>query len=164
MPKMRPLYRWIGDPVMLIEPDAYTSAARTCSNHDGLALVDVDTVLVILAVGDGTTVAGETIALYYSCDAEGSNANATSSIWHSTDATFAAVDSDGVNEVYLLELDVNAKGLPNEAGGYLFAAQTAEAPVDALDLCVIAIPTYQTFRYPATNANTVVYSKTAPSA
>jgi hypothetical protein len=155
MPKMTPLYEHIGEPVMLIEPDAYTSGTIVCSDNDASVVIDgLTSVLFLLQIGDADTCSSVAVSINYSCDTEGSNANTTSGTWHSTDAVFVAITSAGVNEIYLMEFDISRKGL-TEAGSSLFASVVL---TDAIDMALCAIPVPGTKWLPSTNENAVVYA------
>ncbi len=150
------IYQYMGDPVSIINPLSYATAGVACSNEDGLALLGVDQVLCILAydtIEEGVTL---TVSLYYSCDAEGSNANATSTIWHSTDAVFVAITTASTDNCAVLRLNCRSKNLPiSGENGYLFAA-TGTLAAASQELSLVAIPFYANKTLPCTNAITIV--------
>jgi len=150
----------IGEVITLFGPDAYGSDATAASDGDaGIPIVGMRGILFVLAVGDLTATGTVTVALNYSSTGNASDAGTDTDLWHASDAVFAAVDSDGENETYLLWLDLQAKGMA-DAAGKIFA--TMSAPPKAGELSLIAIPQMQTSRVPCTNANTVVRANGAP--
>lgn len=154
-----PLYENVGEVVQLIEPDAYATDVPCSDNDSGVPVQDAQGILFVLAVGELPTSTNKgtvTVTLKYASDGgyNGSDAGQDSDVWHCTDAAFAEVDSDGENEVYLLDLDLGAKALMDEQGKLYADAQTEG---DANDFTLIAIPYGMTYN-PSTNENTVVYA------
>lgn len=153
MSKMR-MTQYIGEVTMVIEPDAYTSAAIAASDNDsGVSIAGMDGVLFILTVGDAAALTSLDVVINYSSTGNASDAGVSSDNWASTNALFATVDSDGVNEVYLLDLNIRSKGMSDVAGA-LFAS--VAAPSDAVDFGLVAIPYGGTRTVPSTNENTIV--------
>lgn len=151
MPKHRYLHQHIGDPILVLEPDAYTSAALAASDRTGVPIAGCTSILFLLLVGDPATCSATTMQLMYSCDAYGSNASATTTVWaNATDAVWAAFDSDDINTVRMLELDVSRKAMTEPAGCVFVSASATLA--DAVDMACVAIPVLQNANLPATNA------------
>lgn len=151
---MHRLTDWIGEAIMVIEPDAYDSdvASIAASDNDaGVPIYGVEGVMFILAVGDLST--GDTldVAVHYSSTGNASDAASSATGWTMSDAVFTQVDTDSPNEIWLLNVDINSKGIA-DAAGKLYAAATVTTDVD---FCVIAIP-YGMNRLPCTNENTIV--------
>jgi hypothetical protein len=151
---MKLLTDHIGKVIMCVEPDAYTSAALVPTTDRTDIMVPIkglSSVLFILQVGDLTAASTLTASIMYSSTGQTSDATASSAIWASTNAAFTAVTSDGVNEVYLLELNLASKGLSDE--GMLFVQ--AALPAGANDWACVAIPIIGTGNLPVSQQNTV---------
>lgn len=158
MPKMRPLYKWIGDPITMLAGSTLSSDGTALTSDDdgkGIPIKGSDGVLFILGYGATDADAAFEIQIQYSStgyatDAATSNAGMTCS-----DAVFTtAVHVSG--GVTLMEFDVSAKGLADSAGKLFAIIAAAETGTASPQL--IGIPYGGTRTHPATNANTVLFA------
>lgn len=151
MAKNKRLHQYVGEIVQVIEPDAYSSGTVAASDNDaGVSIAGMDGVLFIIAMGDAATLTSLVLQVQYSSTGSSSDAVTSNTGMTCSDAV-VTIDSDGVNEVYLIDFNIGTKGL-SDAAGKLYMEAVASSTVD---VGVVAIP-YGGNRMPSTNENTIV--------
>ena len=146
------LHQKIGDPINMIEPQIFGTDLASTDPIAGVPVSGADGVLFLLAVGDMTTDA-MTVAIAYSSTGAASDAGVSSAVWAATDCTFGSIDSDGEDELYMMDIRTGDKGANDVAGKFFGVLDDTGGGGGAV--CLIGIP-YNLKHYPATNANTVV--------
>lgn len=123
---------------LVLAPVALSSDGYAASdNTNGVSIKGMDSVDFILAVGAGATVtAAIPFTVQYSSTGSASDASGSTTVWASSDAAFTSVDSDGVSEVYILSIDLEQKGLADEAGKLFVALAAGE--YSSVPACIIA--------------------------
>jgi len=153
------LHDYVGQVITLIAADASTSDGLAASDNDnGVPILGYSNVLFILGVGDLVTGATLTPQIQYASTGTASDAVTSNATMSCTDAVFAAVDSDGDNEVYLLDFNILAHGL-SDAAGKLYVSFPAGDDTSKGEATVIAIPYGGTHHSPVSQENTVVSAK-----
>lgn len=155
----KPLYEHLGQVIHVLAPDQYATDVATSDNDAGAPIKNADGILFVLSVGELPTATDKgtvDVTLQYSSDGLSTNVSTSSDVWPATDAVFAQVDSDGENEIYLLDLDLDAKGadLKEEASKIYADFQVVGAQCD---FGLIAIP-YGVRHNPVSQENTVVHA------
>lgn len=144
------LHQKIGDPINMIVPAEYATDVTSTAITAGVPISGADGVMFLLATGDlGTD--SLTVNIEYSSTGTASDGGCSTTVWAASDATFGAIDSDGENELYIMDINLGLKGM-SDVPGKFFANLNNTGGSGA---CLIGIP-YNLKYYPATNANTVV--------
>ena len=143
------LYQQIGKPASLLHPQTLTSDPIALdSNSATVSVGGMRSVLFLLDVGAAATMGSFVVSLNYSSSGQGSDLGTSTTVWAASDAAFASVDSDGVSTLYMLEVDLLAKGL-NGANGIMGASVAVTATSDgAPPVSLVAIPYPATFTMP----------------
>jgi hypothetical protein len=141
--------------IKLVHPPVSADAALTSTN----AAVDLPVVggwanaLFVLNVGTIANSATLDAAVQYSSAGSASDVAELSA---ATDAVFAQMDSDGENEVYLLDLDLLEAGISDADGVLWLAITTTAAGNSDVFFSVNAILYGGNMRLPSTAQNTVL--------
>ena len=150
------LHEYVGQIINVVSPDASTSDGIAASDNDnGVGIQGFNNVLFILSVGDMVASATLTPQIQYSSTGSASDAVTSNAGMSCTDAVWTAVDSDGENEVYLLDFNVPAHSL-SDAAGKLYVSFPAGDDTSKVEAAVIAIPYNGTVSLPVSQENTVV--------
>ena len=147
------LHQQIGDPINMIEPQIFATDIASTDPIAGVPVSGADGIMFLLAVGDMTTDA-MTVAIAYSSTGSASDAGVSSAVWAATDCTFGSIDSDGEDELYIMDINLGHKGVSDDIDGKFFGVLDDTGGGGGA-VCLIGIP-YNLKYYPATNANTVV--------
>ena len=153
----RPLYKYVGDPVVLIRPSTLSSdgTGTTVTGAAGIGIAGYDGILFQLILGATDANYAASVQLQYSSTGAGSDAATSNAGMTCTDAIYTATDlGASADQVYLLDFSIAAKGLSDRAGKIF--ANIAAAETGATQATLIGIPYGGTRLYPATNAQTVV--------
>jgi hypothetical protein len=145
----------VGEMLMVVAPQALSSDGFNASDNDtGVPIAGLKSVafLGLLGAVNGGS-ADAVLQIQYSSTGNASDAVTSNSTMTCTDALFT-FNSDSPNEIFIVNFDIDAKGLSALAGKLFVSSAAAEhgSPLVA----VAAIPVLATARMPATNENTVV--------
>lgn len=156
MPKMQPLYKWIGDPIAMLAGSTLSSDGTALTSDDdgkGIPTKGADGALLLLGYGATDADAAFSIQIQYSSTGYATDAATSNAGMTCTDAVFTtAIHVSG--GVTLMEFDLSAKGLSDRAGKLFAIIAAAETGVASPQL--IGIPYGGHMHLPATNANTVL--------
>ena len=155
MANMKPLYEFIGDPILLISGSTHASAAITASdNLAGVPILGADGVLFIEFWGATDASDAHQFQVQYSSTGNSSDAVTSNSGMTCTDAVGSTnpVASAGITK--LLNFNVSAKGMADSAGK-LYVSMAAAETGDAT-FGILGIPYGGSRLYPATNALTAL--------
>ena len=145
----------VGQILTVVAPQALSSDGFNASdNLNGIPTKGVSSICFIGLLGalNGGS-ADAVLQLLYSTTGLASDAAASNAGMTASDALFT-FDSDSPNELFIVNFDVDAKGL-TEAAGKLFISSVGAEHASPL-IAVSAIPVLQTGRLPVTQENTVV--------
>ena len=144
----------VGQMLMVVSPQTLSSDGFNASdNQNGIAIQGVSSVCFLGLLGALNGGVSTVLQILYSPTGLASDAVASNAEMTATDALFT-FDSDSPNELFIVNFDVDAKGLTDEAGKLFISIAAAEhnAPL----IAVAAIPVIATGRLPVTQENTVV--------
>ena len=154
MADLKPLYEFIGDPVLMLGGTTHASAAIAASdNLAGVPILGADGVLFIEFWGATDTSAAHQLQIQYSSTGNASDAVTSNAGMTCTDAVGSTNPQASVG-VKLIDLSVSAKGMADAAGKFYVSMGAAET--GAVNFGLIGIPYGGSRLYPATNANTVI--------
>jgi len=158
MSKNRPLYSWLGDPVVVIGPaDISTAGIAASDNAAGVAIAGAAGVEFLLVVGVSDSDNAMQVQLQYSSTGNASDAVTSNAGMTCTDAIFAQLTTDHGNSVHILDFSVDAKGLQDSAGRIFATIAAAENGASIFGL--IGRPYGGHIELPTTNAITVVEAR-----
>jgi hypothetical protein len=154
----KPLYRWLGDPVVVIGPaDISTAGIAASDNAAGVPIAGAAGVEFLLVVGLADTGLAMQVQIQYSSTGSASDAVTSNAGMTCTDAIFAQLTTDHGNSVHILDFSVEAKGLSDAAGTLHASIAAAENGSSIFGL--IGRPYGGHIHLPATNAITVVEAR-----
>ena len=147
------LYEKIGYPKSLLNSVAYTSDGIADTAATGTAVPTSGASSILFLMDVGVTNPGTlTMSLLYSTSGSASDASGSTTVWASSDATFAAITSDSTVGIKMLELDISKKSIGQ---GYLHPHLVVGAAAVGV-VSLIAIPNPATATLPLVPATDVV--------
>ena len=151
----RPLYEYIGDPIVALTFADHSSDGTEASDAtNAVPIAGASGVEFQLVVGVAGDTLAQTVVVEYSSSGAATDVVTSNATMTCSDASFAALTSDDPDKVFILDFDVNAKGM--DAGNLYVAVGAGTSGTSIFG--VLARPYGGTRLYPATNANTVVYA------
>jgi hypothetical protein len=148
------LIDYVGQIYMVIEPDAYIATdgnIAASDNDSGVPIEGMEGVSFIALAGDIPAGGSVALAVQYASNGNASDAVSSNAGMTCSDALLT-LDTDSPNEVQVLYLDIEAKGLSDNAGKlYVAATLTGNC-----DFAVMAIPEPANVTLPASQENTIV--------
>lgn len=155
----RPLYEYIGDPILVL--NATTNSSDGTSASDNSAGVPVGEASGCLMINVAVATDANDVAqwqIQYSSTGNASDAATSNAGWTCTDAIFATGPAATAGAVHsIVDVNLDSKAGFDAAAGKLFVTAAA-AETGAATSLIIGIPYGGTRLYPATNAVTVVHA------
>ena len=155
MADMKPLFEYIGDPIMCIAPGTNSSDGNLASDLNGVPILGMDGVLFIELLGATDATDVSQCQIVYSSTGAGSDAASSAAAWTCTDAIFTIHPHAASGLVSMVDFRISAKSGLSDGAGKLFAT-TVAAETGAAGSCVVGIPYGGTRLLPATNAVTAI--------
>jgi hypothetical protein len=163
MADMRPLYKFIGDPIVIVAPSATSTDGINASDcAAGVPVEGAAGVMLLMATGTWTSNSAHTVTAVYSSTGLASNAASSAAGWTMSDAAYSAFDTDGVgdtdtlpsNACFIMDIDLSKKGITDENGKIFIDIAAGET--GGMISSVIGIPYFGNKMLPCTNAQTVI--------
>ena len=154
-----PLYKYIGDPIVLICSTLSSDGTAASDNIQGIQNKSFEGILFLNIDSGGDSDFAATIQYQYSSTGNASDAATSNATMTCTDMTGSSNnDTTSTGNVKMLDVSLKEKpGVGDYAGKWFVSAAAAET--GGKRLCVVGIPYGGTNLFPATNAEPAVNAK-----
>ena len=159
MAKMKPLFEYIGDPIVVLAPATNSSDGVAASdNAAGVPVIGMSGVLFIELLGATDATDVSQMQIQYSSTGNASDAASSAAGWTCTDAIFAIHPHADAGLLSMLDFRIDAKSGIADGAGKLYVSMAAAETGQGLH-SLIGIPYGGSRLLPATNAVTVVHAQ-----